>query len=232
MDCNYELILNLENSFSNLFYEFIFIANIRTYDVTYVSPYSKLFKKVPAFGQDEAKLPQIVEAVSGKSGVSALPIISDVIATECKNAGKDGKPNVSFVTDLPMIINEGRTNASYRISPLDYSASGELARAVVVVGLSAGKLKRKILEIDSTTDLRRVYDMDMRVWADLKANLLTPIEKSVLWLSAQGLSVDVIAESLNKSKDAVKSVRKRIFSKLGVDNIVEAIAEAATYRYI
>ncbi|TCT24937.1 regulatory LuxR family protein [Melghiribacillus thermohalophilus] len=56
---------------------------------------------------------------------------------------------------------------------------------------------------------------------------LTPYEKQMLRLIAQGLSNKQIAERLNYSLGTVKVYNNRIYSKLNVNNRYEAILKAS-----
>jgi len=131
-----------------------------------------------------------------------------------------------------MTLNEGKNYATYRISPLSQDYEGELNHIVVAICYSTCKLINKMLVTNLATGEKRVYDFDKKTWSNFITPSLSAIEKSVLGLSAQGLSVNEIATELNKSVDTIKSVRKRIFAKLEVDNITRAIMEASSLRLI
>jgi DNA-binding CsgD family transcriptional regulator len=57
-------------------------------------------------------------------------------------------------------------------------------------------------------------------------------EKNILLLSAQGYTMDEIAEQLFLAIDTVKFQKKRIFEKLEVKNIVEALFFAANQKLL
>ncbi len=59
-----------------------------------------------------------------------------------------------------------------------------------------------------------------------------PREKSVLTLSIQGYTMSEIADRICLSPDTVKKYRQRIFEKLGVRNISEAIAAATNNKLL
>lgn len=69
-------------------------------------------------------------------------------------------------------------------------------------------------------------------WKQVEGITLNEYEKAVIRLANQGLSVGKIAHKLNRSADSVKGYRKKIFQKLGVENITEAIAMATHLRLI
>ncbi|MDM1294228.1 helix-turn-helix transcriptional regulator [Sphingobacterium sp. N143] len=70
------------------------------------------------------------------------------------------------------------------------------------------------------------YDLDKDVWVETLRVKLKPREKDILLFSAQGLTMDQIADRLYVSIDTVKFHKKQIFSKLKVKSITEATALA------
>ena len=60
--------------------------------------------------------------------------------------------------------------------------------------------------------------------------VLSQTEKAILNRARMGLNTKQIAESLFISVNTVKTHRTRIFNKLGVKNISEAIAETGNYH--
>ncbi len=74
--------------------------------------------------------------------------------------------------------------------------------------------------------------MQENLWNNLEYTPLTPVEMSVLALSAEGKSVPQIAHIIHKAQDTVKSIRKRIFTKLQVSNITEAIISGLNHKII
>ena len=62
--------------------------------------------------------------------------------------------------------------------------------------------------------------------AEEKNRCLTPRELEILQLTAKGLEQKQIAEILDISFATVVTHKKRLFKKLGVHNVAEAIYEA------
>ena len=63
----------------------------------------------------------------------------------------------------------------------------------------------------------------------MKRPELKDMEKDVLKLSAMCYTMNEIAGEVNRSFDTVKSYRKSLFEKLGVNNITEAISFAMNH---
>ena len=65
-----------------------------------------------------------------------------------------------------------------------------------------------------------------RKWHECARIILKEEEKEVLRLSMQGYTMKDISEHVSKSLDTVKTYKRRIFEKLEVENITEAISYA------
>lgn len=69
-------------------------------------------------------------------------------------------------------------------------------------------------------------------WEEHAATLLNETEKAILTLSIQGLTINAIAESAHLAVDSVKLARHRLYEKLEVNNISEAISYATNYKLL
>jgi len=76
------------------------------------------------------------------------------------------------------------------------------------------------------------YSFSSHKWEEKQGITLTNDEKDVLILSAEGFSTSEIAETMCKSLDSVKYYRRRLFEKLEVGNITEAVSRATIYKLI
>ena len=74
------------------------------------------------------------------------------------------------------------------------------------------------------------YDLSLHRWEEQAAPVLNETEKAILTLSIQGLTINAIAEKIHLAVDSVKSARRRLFEKLEVNNISEAISYATNYE--
>ncbi len=76
------------------------------------------------------------------------------------------------------------------------------------------------------------YSLSTRCWTRQEVVVLTDIERQILWLSAQGRTMDDIAKSICLSVDSVKTYRKRLFKKLDVSNISEALFYCVNHKML
>ena len=61
---------------------------------------------------------------------------------------------------------------------------------------------------------------------------LSDTERDILIFSAQGYTMNDIADKLCKSIDTIKACKRALFSKMGVRNIVGALSYAINYRLL
>lgn len=76
------------------------------------------------------------------------------------------------------------------------------------------------------------FNMTTRRWNKMTMPTLTTGEKNVITLSIQGYTTAEIADRLFLSPDTVKKYRQRLFEKLKVRNISEAIAVATNSKLL
>ena len=70
------------------------------------------------------------------------------------------------------------------------------------------------------------------VWEKKEGITLSETERDVLRLSAQGYTMNDIADRLCKSVDTIKACKRNLFAKMGVKNIAEALFHATNYQMI
>lgn len=79
------------------------------------------------------------------------------------------------------------------------------------------------------TDYFYMYSVEDKIWLAEETVYLSQDERTMLQLSSQGFTMEQIAGIMFKSVDTVKFYRRRIFEKLDVKNISEAISYAINY---
>jgi DNA-binding NarL/FixJ family response regulator len=76
------------------------------------------------------------------------------------------------------------------------------------------------------------YNRNTHRWDKRQMPTLTDGEKAVLTLSIQGYTMSEIADRICLSPDTIKKYRQRIFEKLDVRNISEAIVAATNNKLL
>lgn len=70
------------------------------------------------------------------------------------------------------------------------------------------------------------YSFPAKKWIESQLVLLTEIEQQVLRLSIQGKKEHEICELIYRSRDGLKSIKRKLFHKMEVSNITEAVSFA------
>lgn len=121
----------------------------------------------------------------------------------------------------------------HKFIPISFDDGGELEFVLCMADRShRSEQQVEVFIKDLNRKMLYVYDFDKHSWREEPAVLLSDVEKSVLNYSSYGYSNKRIASEIYKSEDTVKSYRKSIFSKIGVDNINEAISITSFYNMI
>ena len=76
------------------------------------------------------------------------------------------------------------------------------------------------------------YSLEKHKWVKQPGIALNETERDVLILSAQGYTMDDIADSLCKSVDTIKACKRALFAKMEVKNIAEALSYATNYKLL
>ncbi len=101
--------------------------------------------------------------------------------------------------------------------------NGEILLAACIVSESSSKNSGNIIMDSTKSKYRYEYSLDKKKWIPKKKIKLTEREKKIIRFSAQGFTCSQIAEKLLTSYDCIKSQKKRLFRKLNVCTITEAI---------
>lgn len=131
------------------------------------------------------------------------------------------------------IVNGGRKIlVNHKMTPLVLTSDGRIWLSLCAVSAAthtdAGHIE---MHRAGSSDFFE-YSTDSHRWIKKHMPSLTEGEKSVLTFSMQGYTMSEIADRICLSPDTVKKYRQRIFEKLEVRNISEAIAVAANNKLL
>lgn len=131
------------------------------------------------------------------------------------------------------ILNSGRKIlVNHKLTPLALTSDGRIWLGLCVVSASthtdAGHIEMHCV---GSSDFFE-YNQTTRRWDKRQMPMLTDGEKSVLALSFQGYTMTEIANRIYLSPVTVKKYRQRIFEKLDVRNISEAIVAATNNKLL
>ncbi|GAA4328113.1 hypothetical protein GCM10023149_31970 [Mucilaginibacter gynuensis] len=143
------------------------------------------------------------------------------------------KKEYSITYDFHLINKDGRpVLINHKLTPLFLTSEGKMWKAICVVSISHHQQAGNAFITKQGTDKIWQLDTTNQVWLRLVKPKLTKREIEVLHLHAQGLTINQIAEKIFVAPDTVKYYRRRIFERLNVSNIVEALAYAVNSKII
>ncbi len=110
-----------------------------------------------------------------------------------------------------------------KLTPMFLNEEGKVWKALCVVSLSTKSNSGNITIYKNGSNVISEYDLKANHWRTLEKVKLTNREKEIIQYSIRGYSIKEIAEKIFVSPDTVKFHRKKLFEKLDVTNISEAI---------
>ena len=227
-----EMISNIISRVSNLFYETMFVVDVNDGSLAYFSPKSGLAKIILA---EESGIPDLSQLtyILGKVKTDKFQLILEAIRQYYNKVDHGQHKNLLFISDTPLNISNLRHSTfTVKFTPFSEDGNGSLKYLLCSLSLSSGTHPETLQTLNTITSERDYYDFSTKNWKRFCSTLLSEIERHVLALSAEGLSVPEISEIVCRAQDSVKSIRKRIFEKLGARNITEAIIYATNYKII
>lgn len=218
-------------AFARVTYQGVYIIDYFKQDFLYVSP-NPMF--LCGLSPDEMK------ALGYKIYLKFVPEEEHPLLLALNRAGFE------FFEDIPVgerknwyisydfhLLRDGKNILiNHKLTPLALTSDGRIWLALCVVSASthteAGHVE--LHRIDSQDYYE--FNLASKHWEKREMPKLTEGEKSVLTLSIKGYTMAEIAEKICLSTDTVKKYRQKIFEKLGVRNISEAIVAATNNRVL
>lgn len=137
-----------------------------------------------------------------------------------------------ITSDFHILNSDRKILINQKLTPLALTSDGRRWLALCVVSAAthtdAGHIEMH--RVGSSEYFE--YNTVSRRWIKKQMPSLTDGEKSVLTLSIQGYTMSEIADKICLSPDTIKKYRKRIFEKLEVRNISEAIVAATNSKLL
>ncbi len=139
----------------------------------------------------------------------------------------------SISYDFHLKNEEGKTILiNQKLTPLFLTESGKIWKSICFVSLSTQQNSGNIIITKKDGTKKVMYDLDTDCWKTLKNIELSTREKEILQYAIRGYAISEISEKINISPDTVKFHRKKLFEKLDVANINEAISYATINKLL
>lgn len=121
---------------------------------------------------------------------------------------------------------------NHRLTPIFLNSEGKMWKALCLISLSAEKTSGNAKIFKTDESLVYKLNLDSGVWIKEPKIILSEREIEILQFSSRGYTVAEIAEAIFVSPDTVKFHRKKMFEKLDVGNITEAIIWATNNKML
>ncbi|AXT63079.1 LuxR family transcriptional regulator [Aquimarina sp. AD10] len=119
-----------------------------------------------------------------------------------------------------------------KLTPLFLTKDGKIWKSICIISLSAEHNSGNIKIYKKGDNKVFKYDLEGDFWTNTEKIKLTSREKEILQYSTRGYTINEVAEAIFVSPDTVKFHRRKLFEKLEVVNISEAIAHATNNKLI
>ncbi|WP_267405157.1 MULTISPECIES: helix-turn-helix transcriptional regulator [unclassified Chryseobacterium] len=132
------------------------------------------------------------------------------------------------------LINERKNEVliNHKLTPFFLTEDGKIWKAICMVSLSNAQSSGNVVISKERSDDLWNYDVDADKWFIEEKKKLSQREHEILSLSASGLKITEIADKIFVTADTVKFHRKKLFEKIGVNNIAEALAYAKNNKLL
>ncbi|WP_294321781.1 helix-turn-helix transcriptional regulator [uncultured Chryseobacterium sp.] len=131
------------------------------------------------------------------------------------------------------LLNKGRpVLINHKLTPLFLTESGKIWKAMCIVSLSTHTSSGNITIFKQGTNQFWSYDTRENCWRNESKVKLSERELDVLRYYAQGYTISEIADKIFVSSDTVKFYRRKLFEKMQVSNISEALSYVTSNKLL
>lgn len=119
-----------------------------------------------------------------------------------------------------------------KLTPVFLTDNGKIWKAVCIISLSSERKSGNIKIFKNGENKVNNYNLDHDCWESSEKAFLSKREKEILHFSTRGFTINEIADAIFVTPDTVKFHRRKLFEKLEVTNISEAIVFATNNKLI
>lgn len=226
-----ETFVRTAEAFANATYQSVYIIDYYRKNFLYVSPNPLFLCGMSA---------EAVKELGYQFYLDHVPADEVAMLLEINQAGfsfinkvppaEKNKYTISY--DFHIVNEHDKLLINHKLTGLAYQPDGSVWLGLSVVSLSTQSKAGQIAMHCRGRSRYWEYSLDTHRWTENDTPVLNETEKTILALSMQGLTINAIAEQAHLAVDSVKSARRRLFEKLEVNNISEAISYATNYKLL
>lgn len=141
----------------------------------------------------------------------------------------EDKLNHTIIAEYSIYLKGHEYIIAQKFTPLKYTEDGKLWLGLLCVTPSTAKTTKHIAIYGK--NFRYGYDYEKGLFLPYNESIqLTSMERELLTLAAKGMTTEEIAQVLFRSTNTIKSRRVKLFKKLHVSSITEAISFVSNYN--
>ncbi len=144
----------------------------------------------------------------------------------------DERLDYTISYDFHLINGRKKRLVNHHLTPILLSKEGRIWFALCTITMSAQTTPGHIIVRKQGSKSYYEYALDTHKWKEREATTLSDAERDILLLSAQGYTMNEIADHLCKSVDTIKAYKRALFSRLQVKSITEALSYATNYKLL
>jgi len=224
--------LEVVKSFARLTYESVYVIDYEKMGFEYVSEnplflcgysseevlqmgYEFYFKNVP------------------EKDLELLSLINEAGFDFFAKLSSEERKQYSITYDFHLVNRDGKQILiNHKLTPLFLTSDEKIWKSMCIVSIAHHKNAGNVYIHKQGTDETWELNTGNGIWRKSEKPKLSKREIEILRLHAQGLTINQIADKIFVSSDTVKYYRRRIFERLGVSNMVEALSYAVNNKMI
>lgn len=144
----------------------------------------------------------------------------------------DERLDYTISYDFHLINGKKLRLVNHQLTPMILAEDGRIWLALCTVSLSAWSTPGYIRMQKANGKDFYEYSLEKHKWIKKEGVTLSETEREVLLLSAQGYTMNDIADRLCKSVDTIKACKRALFARLRVKNVTEALSYATNYQLL
>ncbi|WP_187477880.1 response regulator transcription factor [Amniculibacterium sp. G2-70] len=224
--------LDIAKAFSRITYKSIYIIDYQTKNFEFVSDNPLFLCGLTSEEVQELGYGFYFRVVK-KEDLDLLLKINDVGFDFYEKLPVEDRKNYTISYDFH-IINEKKHPIliNHQLTPIFLNEEGKIWKAICIVALSANHTSGNIKISKQGSNSVWKFDIEHNKWIEDEKIKLSEREIEILRFYARGFTINEIADTIFLSIDTVKFHRRKLFEKIGVKNITEALAYAINNRLI
>lgn len=224
--------LEVVKAFARLTYESIYIIDYKEMAFDYVSS-NPIF--LAGFTAEEVKQLgyEFYFRCVPEQDLQLLTLINDLGFDFLEKLPIEEKKLYSITYDFHLGNDKAKkVLINHKLTPLFLTAEGKMWKAMCVVSLSHHQTAGNVEIHKEGSSVKWQLDPAKKVWVSQSKHQLSERELQILQLYAQGFSIQQIADRLHVAVDTVKYHRRKIFDRIGVKTMVQALAYAVSNKLV